>query len=189
MHLVDGRVQYINGVIHSLGISIDTYIEEVDFHVMNLSTTDVILGYPWFYNKNSSLSIDWVHHSITFVLNDCSHFIQCVKKQSLSIVSSPSISKLSCSSLFYCVLDPDIHVYNIDSVSGHLSYFEQQQFDAILNEFRDVFSSELPHGLPPKRNIDHCIDLVPDVAPISVPPYRLSRSEEDEVSKKLKDYL
>ena len=51
VHLAEGRVQYINRVIHSLGISIDTYIEEVDFHVMNLCTTDVILGYPWFYNK------------------------------------------------------------------------------------------------------------------------------------------
>ena len=75
VHLANGRLQYINGAIHSLGISIDTYIEEVDFHVMNLCTTDAILGYPWFYNKNSSLSIDWFHHSITFVLNDCTHFI------------------------------------------------------------------------------------------------------------------
>ena len=46
VQLAHGRVQYINGAIHSLGISIDTSIEEVDFHVMNLCTTDVILGYP-----------------------------------------------------------------------------------------------------------------------------------------------
>ena len=75
VHLAYGSAQYINGAIHSLGISIDTYVEEVDFHVMNLCTIDVTLGYPWFYNKNSSLSIDWVHHSITFVLNNCTHFI------------------------------------------------------------------------------------------------------------------
>ena len=65
----------MNGVIHSLGISIDTYVEEIDFHVMNLSTTNVILGYPRFFNKNSSLSIDWVHDAITLVLNDCPQFI------------------------------------------------------------------------------------------------------------------
>ena len=70
------------------------------------------------------------------------------KKQSLSIVSSPSISELSCSSLFYFVLDPDIHVYNVDSVPNHLLYFEQQ-LDEILKDFCDVFPSELPHGLPP----------------------------------------
>ena len=64
----------------------------------------------------------------------------------------------------------------------YLSYFEQQQLDEILNEFRDVFPSELQHGLPLKRNIDHCIDLLHGVAPISIPPYHLSRSKEDEVS-------
>ena len=33
MHLADGRVQYINGAIHSLGISIDTYVEDEE-HIM-----------------------------------------------------------------------------------------------------------------------------------------------------------
>ena len=91
--------------------------------------------------------------------------------------------------LYFSVLDLDIYLYNIDNVSVQLSYFEQQQLDEILNDFRDVFPSELPHGLPPKHNIDHRIDIVPGVAPISIPPYRLSRSAEDEVSKQLKDYL
>ena len=50
-------------------------------------------------------------------------------------------------------LDLDIHIYNVDSVPNQLSYFEQQQLDKILNDFCDVFSSELPHGLPPKCNI------------------------------------
>ena len=44
VHLpADGRVQYINGVVYLLGISIDTYVEEVDFHVMNLCTTNVVV--------------------------------------------------------------------------------------------------------------------------------------------------
>ena len=37
VHLADGRVQHINGAIHSLGISIDTYIEEVDFFLILLT--------------------------------------------------------------------------------------------------------------------------------------------------------
>ena len=110
------------------------------------------------------MSIDWVHLSTSFVLKDCSHFIHCVKKQSLSIVSSPSISEFPCSSLFYCVLDPGIHIYN---VPNHLSYFEQQ-LDEILKDFCDVCPSELSHGLPLKRNIDHRIDLLPGVTPISI---------------------
>ena len=123
-----------------------------------------------------------------FTLNDCTRFIQCVKKQSPSIVSSPSISKLACATLFYCVLDPYIQVYNINSVPDHLSYFEQL-LDKILNDFRDVFPSKLPHRLPPKRNKDNRIELLLGVAPISIYLYQLSRSEEDNVSKQLKEYL
>ena len=48
------------------------------------------------------------------------------------------------------------------------------------------FPNELPHGLSPKCNIDHHIDLLPRVAPINMPPYR---SEEDDLSKQFKEIL
>ena len=162
VYWADGRVRYINDVIHSLAIYIDTYVEQVDFHVMNLYTIDILLGYP-------SLSIDLSHHLIIFTSNDCTHFIQCVKNQSPLIVSAPSVSDLTCSTLIYYVLDPEIQVYKINSAPYHLFYFEQQLLDKILNDFHDVFPSKLPHGLPSKRNIDHHIDLLLGVAPICIP--------------------
>jgi hypothetical protein len=35
----------------------------------------------------------------------------------------------------------------------------------LLKEYQDVFPEELPAMLPPKRNIDHHIKLVPDSSP------------------------
>ena len=37
-----------------------------------------------------------------------------------------------------------------------------------VREFFDVFLEELP-GLPPKREIEFCIDLISDTNPISIP--------------------
>ena len=45
----------------------------------------------------------------------------------------------------------------------------------LLQEFRDVFPDEIP-GLPPKRDIDFTIELVPGAAPVSKAPYRMSHT-------------
>jgi hypothetical protein len=42
----------------------------------------------------------------------------------------------------------------------------------VLQEFEDVFQEIL--GLPPRREIDFSIDLVPGAAPVSKTPYRMS---------------
>jgi hypothetical protein len=42
----------------------------------------------------------------------------------------------------------------------------------VLNEFEDVVKEVL--GLPPKRDIDFSINLMPGVAPMSKTPYRMS---------------
>ena len=66
VHMANGSVQYIIGPTSQLVVHIDAYMKRLDFHVIKLQSIDVILGYPWFYNKNPSLSIDWVNHSIIF---------------------------------------------------------------------------------------------------------------------------
>ena len=43
----------------------------------------------------------------------------------------------------------------------------------IVNEFADVFLKELPR-LPLKRQIKLCINLVPGMQLISIPPHRMS---------------
>ncbi|XP_075096286.1 uncharacterized protein LOC142174397 [Nicotiana tabacum] len=58
----------------------------------------------------------------------------------------------------------------------------------IVNEFPDVFPDELP-GLPPEREINFAIDMLPDTQPISIPPYRMAPAELKELKAQLKDLL
>src|ERR1700676_1220663 len=64
-------------------------------------------------------------------------------------------------------------------------------FDAekINSEFKDVFPDDLPCGLPPKREIDHRIQLEPGQNPPSRPPYRMSQTEMDELKKQLSELM
>jgi hypothetical protein len=46
----------------------------------------------------------------------------------------------------------------------------------IVQEFLDVFSKDFL-GLPPDREIEFCIDLIPGATPISKAPYRMALTE------------
>ena len=58
-----------------------------------------------------------------------------------------------------------------------------------LASFRDVFPEELPAGLPPSREVDHRIELVPGSSPPSRPTIRLSAPEMDELKKQLAELV
>ena len=51
-----------------------------------------------------------------------------------------------------------------------------------------MFPEELP-GIPPVREIDFSVELVPSTAPISRAPYRLAASELSELRKQLVELL
>ncbi|KAJ9557088.1 hypothetical protein OSB04_011702 [Centaurea solstitialis] len=58
----------------------------------------------------------------------------------------------------------------------------------VVREFPEVFPEELP-GLPPQRQVEFHIDLVPGAGPIAKSPYRLAPSEMQELSNQLQELL
>ncbi|GJU64874.1 putative reverse transcriptase domain-containing protein [Tanacetum coccineum] len=55
-----------------------------------------------------------------------------------------------------------------------------------IQDFPEVFPEDLP-GLPPTRQVEFQIDLVPGAAPVARAPYRLAPSEMKELSEQLKE--
>ncbi|GKC43874.1 hypothetical protein Tco_1061596 [Tanacetum coccineum] len=54
----------------------------------------------------------------------------------------------------------------------------------VVKEFPEVFPEDLP-GLPPIRQVEFQIDLIPGVTPVARTPYRLAPSEIQELSNQL----
>ena len=58
----------------------------------------------------------------------------------------------------------------------------------VVCEFPDVFPEELP-GIPPERQVEFRINLVPGAPPIAKTPYRLAPPEMQELSTQLQELL
>ena len=58
----------------------------------------------------------------------------------------------------------------------------------VVCEFPNVFPEELP-GLPPNREVEFSIDLVPCTTPISIAPYRMAPIELKELKVQLQELI
>jgi hypothetical protein len=59
----------------------------------------------------------------------------------------------------------------------------------LLQEFSDVFSAEIPPGLPPIRGIEHQIDLIPGANLPNRAAYRANLEETKETQRQVQDLL
>jgi hypothetical protein len=102
--------------------------------------------------------------------------IQCAKRTVL--LTSPNGEKIE------LVADPP------SDVGGSVQQLDGKALEDIrvVSEYPDVFPVELP-GIPPDRDVEFVIDLLPGTAPISKCPYRMSSTQLIELTKQIKELL
>ncbi|WVZ84746.1 LOW QUALITY PROTEIN: hypothetical protein U9M48_031737 [Paspalum notatum var. saurae] len=76
------------------------------------------------------------------------------------------------------------------SPSGYLRQMEARPTDSIriVCDYPDVFPDELP-SMPPDKDIEFLIELLPGTAPIAMRQYRMAPVEQDEVKKNIDELL
>lgn len=60
-----------------------------------------------------------------------------------------------------------------------------REVQPLLKEFKNVILVELSEGLPPLRDIQHCIDLIPSASLPHLTHYRISPLEHDELHRQV----
>ncbi|GJT04580.1 putative reverse transcriptase domain-containing protein [Tanacetum coccineum] len=115
----------------------------------------------------------------TFLLNNCYASMLFDSGTDRSFVSSTFSALLDVAP---STLDTS-HSFNID-----LMPIELGSFDVIIGDDCDdgIFPEDLP-GLPPDRQVEFQIDLVPGAAPVARAPYRLAPVEMQELSTQLQE--
>lgn len=139
------------------------------FFVIDKLSQDVILGIPFI--KKFSKHINWDQSTVagvetvktTNILINAIQFRRLVKRN----------AQVGC---FFIKLDKP------DTTNSNLP------FDS--KDYKEVLTTEPPSELPPKRNVEHRIDIIPGNKPPARPYYRLSLEENkilvEEISKLLK---
>jgi len=114
------------------------------------------------------MGMDW--------LSKCDRVILCAKK--LVLLTSPQGDRVE----FVATLPSAEHCV-VNQLEG-----TRLEDIRVVCEFSDVFPDDLP-GMPPDRDIEFVIELLPGTAPISKRPYRIAVNELEELKKQLKELL
>ncbi|GBG76914.1 hypothetical protein CBR_g23128 [Chara braunii] len=100
---------------------------------------------------------------------------------------SPSITVTSPRQFAHFIRQDDVTFFMVD-VTDLLHY--DPPFRDLIREYHDVFPSSFSFaGIPPMRDVEHSIQLVPDYRVHHQAPYRLSMPEATELKRQLKELL
>eukprot|EP00253_Pinus_taeda_P012641 PITA_12641 len=151
-----------------------------DLNVLPLGSYDILIGMDWLEK----------HWSLVDCKTKIIYFKDSLgnKKEMQGIKRPTQVRPITANQLAKCIRK-GCQIYAVQ-----VGYADSKDKTAILNnipviqEFTDVFPEEIP-GLPPKRNIDFTIELVPGAAPVSRAPYRMSVPELTELKMQLQELL
>jgi hypothetical protein len=151
-----------------------------DLYVLEMKDFDVILGMDWL--SASGACLDCRKRRVTFSMPGIKEFsFQCPKSESskLMISSLKAHKSLAQGCQGYLV--------NITVDEGDEEVLQIEGVE-IVKEFPDVFPSDLS-GLPPRREVEFSISLLPGAAPISIASYRLAPAELLELKRQIQELL
>ena len=147
-------------------------------HVLDMIDFDVILGMDWLSAHYAT--VDCRNRTVVFRLPGEPELMfrgdsLSAPPSLISMIRARRLLSKGCSGYLACVQE----------VRRELPRLEQVP---VVGEFPDVFPDDLA-GLPPDREIEFTIDLVPGTGPISAAPYRMAPLELQELKAQLQELL
>ncbi|GJR22569.1 reverse transcriptase domain-containing protein [Tanacetum coccineum] len=178
VELVDARISETNTVFR--GCTLGLLGQPFNIHLMpvELASFDVIIGMDWLANHHAVIMCDEKIVRIPYgdeILKVQGDRSGKGKKSKLSIISCTKTQK-------YIKKSCPIFLAQLTKKETEDKLKEKRLEDVpIVQDFPEVFSEDLPR-LPPVRQVEFQIDLVPGAAPMAHVPYRLAPTELQELS-------
>ncbi|GJT96088.1 reverse transcriptase domain-containing protein [Tanacetum coccineum] len=175
IEMADGNLVSTNTVIKGCTLTLLNQPFEIDLMPIKLGSFDVVIGMDWLSKYHAKILCD--EKVVHIPIND----------ETLIIRGDRSKTRLN---LISCIkteryMSRGCQVFMIQ-VMEKKSYEKRLEDIPAVKEFSDIFPEDLP-GLPPVRQVEFQIDLIPGAAPVARTPYRLAPSEMQELSNQLQE--
>ncbi|GKB28075.1 putative reverse transcriptase domain-containing protein [Tanacetum coccineum] len=181
IELADGRISETNIVLRGCTLGLLGHPFDIDLMPVELGSFDVIIGMDWLAKYHALIVCDEkvvripYGNEVLIIRGD-----SCDGGSKLNIISCTKTQK-------YIEKGCQVYLAQVTSKKAEDKSEEKRLEDVpIVREFPEVFPEDLP-GLPPTRQVEFQIDLVPGAAPVARAPYRLAPAEMQELSAQLQE--
>lgn len=165
-----------------VNLKIGKYYDKVLCDIMPMDCCHILLGRPWQYDRHAIY--DGRLHKYTIMVDG--------RKQILLPLMEEPISNV-CTFVKVCLMEGRKFVKDLkkndvcftmipNKPSKKIEDNVPEEIDKLLNEYSDIISNNVPDGLPPKRSIDHCMNLIPGASLLNKAPHRLTPTENQELN-------
>ncbi|GJT20482.1 putative reverse transcriptase domain-containing protein [Tanacetum coccineum] len=183
VELADGKIIRVNTIIWGCTLNFLNHPFNIDLMPIELGSFDVIISMDWLAKYHVVIVCDEkivripFGNEILIVHGDRSNNGH---ESQLNIITYPKTQK-------YMLKGCHIFLAHITAKKAEDKSEEKRLEDVpILRDFPEVFPEDLS-GIPPTRQVEFQIDLIPGIAPVARAPYRLSSSEMKELLDQLQE--
>ncbi|GJX39110.1 putative reverse transcriptase domain-containing protein [Tanacetum coccineum] len=183
VELADGRIIGLNTILRGCTLNILNHPFNIDLMPVELGSFNAIIGMDWLVK----------YHAIIV----CAEKIVCIPWGNETLIVHGDRSYRGHEARLHIISYSKTQQYMLKGCPVFLAHVTTKEVEdksekrrledvPIVQDFPKVFPEDLP-GLPPTRQVEFRITLVPDAAPVVRVPYRLSPSEMKELSEQLKE--
>ncbi|GJS41928.1 putative reverse transcriptase domain-containing protein [Tanacetum coccineum] len=183
VELANGKIRGVNTIIRGCTLNFMNHPFNIDLMPVPLSSFDAIIGMDWLTKYHGVIICDEKIVRVPYggeVLIFQGNRNNQRKESRLNIILCTKAHK-------YLSKGCDIFFAHITIKEAKDKSEEKRLKDVpIVRNFPEVFLEDLP-GIPPARQVEFQIDLVPGAAPVARAPYRLAPPEMKELAEQLQE--
>ncbi|GJX47750.1 putative reverse transcriptase domain-containing protein [Tanacetum coccineum] len=183
VELADGKIIGVNTIICGCTLNFMNHPFSIDLMPVPLSSFDVIIGMDWLTKYHGVIICDEKIVRVPFgreMLIFQGNGNNQREESRLNIISCTKAQE-------YLSKGCDVILAHITTKEAKDKSEGKRLEDVpIVRDFPEVFPKDLP-GIPPARQVEFQIDLVPGAAPLARAPYRLAPSKMKELAEQLQE--